>query len=46
MKGDLHPQKTLKINIKVMILMSFILFAILALIGFATRHYPMNGGLA
>ena len=39
-----EPQKTAKVNVKVMIFMSFVLFAILALIGFATRHYPANGG--
>ena len=44
MKGDLHPKKVAKVDVKVMILMSFVLFAILALIGFLTRHYPANGG--
>lgn len=46
MKGDLRPRKTIRVNPWMIILMSFVLFVILAVIGFATRHYSMNGGLA
>ncbi len=39
-------QKQINVDYKLMFAMSFLLFVILAIIGFATRHYPMNGGLA
>lgn len=39
-KNSLYPQKEIEIDVKALILMSFLFFVLAFLLGFAFRHYP------
>lgn len=45
MKKSLQPQKEIKIDYKVFVLMSLIVFILAFLLGNAFRHYPSIAGV-
>lgn len=45
MKKSLYPKKEVSVNIPLLLVMIIIVAVTFFLIGVATMHYPMNGGL-